>query len=69
MTSTAAWAAQDAIGPLTPTTIERGDVGAAHVKIDIHVCGVCHSDPHTGDPGYRNVVDLATLDDHVARES
>ncbi|MDT4939163.1 MAG: alcohol dehydrogenase [Pseudonocardiales bacterium] len=44
---TTAWAAQDATTPLAPITIERRDVGASDVKIDILYCGICHSDLHT----------------------
>jgi uncharacterized zinc-type alcohol dehydrogenase-like protein len=32
---------------LTPTTIERRDVGPRDVRIDIRYCGICHSDIHT----------------------
>lgn len=42
-----AYAATSASGPLTPTTIERRDVGPHDVRIDIAYCGVCHSDIHT----------------------
>src|SRR3954466_4893367 len=33
--------------PLAPTTIERRDVGAADVLIEIKYAGICHSDIHT----------------------
>ena len=33
--------------PLTPTTIERRDVGANDVLITIEYAGICHSDIHT----------------------
>ncbi len=52
-----ALAATSATRPLTPTTIERRDVGPRDVRIDIRFCGICHSDIHTargewGAPGY-----------------
>jgi uncharacterized zinc-type alcohol dehydrogenase-like protein len=47
MTTTAAWAAQDATGPLAPITIERRECGGSDVQIDIAYCGICHSDLHT----------------------
>ena len=42
-----AYAAPSATAPLEPTTIERRDVGAHDVLIDIRYAGVCHSDIHT----------------------
>ncbi|CAN5189101.1 NAD(P)-dependent alcohol dehydrogenase [soil metagenome] len=42
-----AWAAPSATEPLIPTTIERRDVGASDVLIEIAYAGVCHSDIHT----------------------
>jgi len=48
MVSTAkAFAAPDKSSPLGPATIERRDVGARDVQMDILFCGVCHSDVHT----------------------
>jgi uncharacterized zinc-type alcohol dehydrogenase-like protein len=48
MTTTAqAYAAESATGPLVPITIERRDVGAHDVLIDIKYSGICHSDIHT----------------------
>ena len=47
MTATRAFAAQSATSPLGPHTIERREPGPHDVKIDIHYCGVCHSDLHT----------------------
>jgi uncharacterized zinc-type alcohol dehydrogenase-like protein len=48
MTTTArAYAAPSATDPLVPTTIERRDVGARDVLIEIAYAGVCHSDIHT----------------------
>ena len=42
-----AYAATSATEPLVPTTIERRDVGAHDVLIDIKFAGICHSDIHT----------------------
>ena len=47
MTTTTAWAAQAADQPLAPITINRRDVGATDVRIQIEFCGICHSDVHT----------------------
>jgi alcohol dehydrogenase (NADP+) len=42
-----AYAATSATEPLTPTTVERRDVGPCDVRIDIRYAGICHSDIHT----------------------
>jgi uncharacterized zinc-type alcohol dehydrogenase-like protein len=42
-----AYAAPSATGDLIPTTIERRDVGAHDVLIEIRFAGICHSDIHT----------------------
>lgn len=42
-----AYAATSATEPLTPTTIERRDVGPHDVLIEIKYAGICHSDIHT----------------------
>jgi len=42
-----AYAAASSTVDLLPTTIERRDVGAADVLIDIKFAGICHSDIHT----------------------
>ncbi|WP_034265982.1 NAD(P)-dependent alcohol dehydrogenase [Actinospica robiniae] len=42
-----AFAAPGANAPLTATTVERRDVGPRDVLIEIHYCGICHSDIHT----------------------
>jgi uncharacterized zinc-type alcohol dehydrogenase-like protein len=42
-----AYAAPAAGRPLTPTTIERRDVGPDDVLIAIEYAGICHSDIHT----------------------
>ncbi|WP_131794081.1 NAD(P)-dependent alcohol dehydrogenase [Fluoribacter gormanii] len=40
------YAAQKAKAPLTPYSFNRRDVGNNDVLIDIHYCGICHSDIH-----------------------
>lgn len=40
------YAAQNAKTPLTPFEFNRRDVGTHDVLIDIHYCGICHSDIH-----------------------
>jgi uncharacterized zinc-type alcohol dehydrogenase-like protein len=42
-----AYAAPAAGQPLVPTTIDRRDVGANDVLIEIQYAGICHSDIHT----------------------
>ena len=42
-----AYAATSPTAPLTPTTIERRDLGARDVLIEIKYAGICHSDIHT----------------------
>ncbi|MCV7424859.1 NAD(P)-dependent alcohol dehydrogenase [Mycobacterium yunnanensis] len=56
-TTVKAIAATSATEPLTPTTIERRDVGPHDVAFDIKFAGICHSDIHTvkgewGQPNY-----------------
>jgi alcohol dehydrogenase (NADP+) len=46
MTATKAYAVQDATSPLAPFSIDRKEVGAHDVQIEILYCGVCHSDIH-----------------------
>lgn len=41
-----AYAAPSATEPLTATTIERRELGAHDVLIEIKYCGICHSDIH-----------------------
>ncbi|TPQ25079.1 hypothetical protein C2U69_35845 [Cupriavidus pinatubonensis] len=41
-----AYAAQSATTPLELTTVQRKEVAALDVAIDILYCGVCHSDLH-----------------------
>lgn len=40
------YAAQGPKTPLTPYAFNRRDVGKKDVLIDIHYCGICHSDIH-----------------------
>lgn len=46
MISTKAYAAQSAKSLLSPFNFQRREVGANDILIDIHYCGVCHSDLH-----------------------
>ena len=46
-TTVKAYGAISATAPLEPMTIERRDVGAHDVLIDIDYAGICHSDIHT----------------------
>ncbi|CAB4950771.1 unannotated protein [freshwater metagenome] len=47
MTTTAsAYGATSVSDPLEPLTIERRELGATDVHIDIKFCGICHSDIH-----------------------
>ncbi|WP_131782727.1 NAD(P)-dependent alcohol dehydrogenase [Legionella gresilensis] len=40
------YAAETAKAPLKPFSFERRDVGDYDILIDIHYCGICHSDIH-----------------------
>jgi alcohol dehydrogenase (NADP+) len=44
---TFAYAAHQAKAPLAPYSFERRSPGDHDVAIDIHYCGICHSDIHT----------------------
>ena len=46
MFTTKAFAAQDSKKPLAPFKFDRREVGPRDVLIDIHFCGICHSDIH-----------------------
>ncbi|MFF2146476.1 NAD(P)-dependent alcohol dehydrogenase [Kitasatospora sp. NPDC058190] len=46
MLTVPAYAATSATEPLTPTTVERRDVGPHDVLIEIEYVGICHSDIH-----------------------
>ena len=71
-----AYAAPSSGQPLVPTTIERREVGANDVLIEIQYAGICHSDIHTvnGDwgpqpfpvvPGHEIVGVVAEVGDQV----
>ncbi|MFD1713155.1 NAD(P)-dependent alcohol dehydrogenase [Amnibacterium flavum] len=47
MSTVKAYAATSATEPLVPVTIERREVGAKDVMIEIAYAGICHSDIHT----------------------
>ena len=53
---TRAYAAQSATTPLGRFTIQRREVGAHDVQIDILYCGVCHSDLHQVRNEWHNTV-------------
>lgn len=46
MTLIKAFAAAKAKEPLMPTEIQRREPGPSDLVIDIHYCGICHSDVH-----------------------
>ncbi len=46
MSATKAYAAQSATTPLEPWTLDRRACKPYDVQMDIHYCGVCHSDLH-----------------------
>ena len=46
MTNVKAYAAQSASSPLAPVFVPRRNVTEHDVLIDIHFCGICHSDIH-----------------------
>ena len=47
MPQVSAYGARSAQSTLSPLTIERREVGANDVQVEIMYCGVCHSDLHT----------------------
>jgi uncharacterized zinc-type alcohol dehydrogenase-like protein len=47
MPTARAYAAFDKAAIFAPHTLERRDIGARDVQMDILFCGVCHSDVHT----------------------
>jgi alcohol dehydrogenase (NADP+) len=53
-TPTLSYAAQSASAPLAPFEFNRRANGERDVAIDIHYCGVCHSDLHTAKNEWRN---------------
>ena len=56
MTTTLAYAAQNADAALAPFGIERRAPGPDDVQIDILYCGVCHSDLHTARNEWNNTL-------------
>ncbi|CAL9543460.1 NAD(P)-dependent alcohol dehydrogenase [Streptomyces sp. enrichment culture] len=56
MTTVAAYAAPAAKAPLERTTIERREVGAHDVLIDIKYAGICHSDIHQAREGWGEAI-------------
>jgi uncharacterized zinc-type alcohol dehydrogenase-like protein len=46
MIPVAAYAAKQAKAPLTPYSFERREPREHDVVVDIHYCGICHSDIH-----------------------
>lgn len=46
MIKSSGYAAQSATTPLTPFNFERRSPGVHDVVVDIHYCGICHSDIH-----------------------
>jgi len=46
MLATKSYAAVDAVSPLTPYSLYRREPGPGDVVIDIHYCGICHTDLH-----------------------
>lgn len=55
-TPTRSFAAQSAISPLAPYTLDRRAPADSDVAIDILFCGVCHSDLHQARNEWRNSV-------------
>jgi uncharacterized zinc-type alcohol dehydrogenase-like protein len=55
-TAVKAYAAQDKEAALAPFTIERRDLRANDVAIDILYCGVCHSDLHQARNDWKNSI-------------
>ena len=47
MLTARAYSAPSATEPLVPSTVQRSDVGANDVLIEIKFAGICHSDIHT----------------------
>ncbi|MFD5568263.1 NAD(P)-dependent alcohol dehydrogenase [Streptomyces cadmiisoli] len=56
MTTVAAYAAPAAKAPLERTTIERREVGAHDVLIDVKYSGICHSDIHQAREGWGEAI-------------
>jgi D-arabinose 1-dehydrogenase-like Zn-dependent alcohol dehydrogenase len=43
-----AWGTKFLGGKIEPFYVNRGKVGDYDVKIDMHYCGICHTDCHMG---------------------
>jgi alcohol dehydrogenase (NADP+) len=56
MLSTMAYAARNALSNLKPHFIDRREVGAFDIKIDVLFCGVCHSDVHQKKNEWKNTI-------------
>lgn len=56
MTQSHGWAAQSATTPLAPFKFSRRDLKEHDVHVDIHFCGVCHSDIHSVRNEWQNAV-------------
>ena len=78
MSSTKAYAAHDAVSPLSPFSFERRETGAHDVQIEILYCGVCHSDIHQARgewgnsifpmvPGHEIVGRIIKIGNHVTK--
>jgi len=78
MTNVNAYAAQNATSQLAPFSIERRNVGAHDVQIEILYCGVCHSDIHQARgewggsifpmvPGHEVVGRITKVGEHVTK--
>ncbi|TGE24485.1 NAD(P)-dependent alcohol dehydrogenase [Hymenobacter aquaticus] len=78
MIQTKAYAAQSPTTDLAPWNFERREVGSHDVQIDIHYCGVCHSDLHQIRnewfpgifpmvPGHEIVGRITKVGDHVKK--
>jgi D-arabinose 1-dehydrogenase-like Zn-dependent alcohol dehydrogenase len=78
MSATKAYAAQSATTPLEPWTLDRRACKPHDVQMDIHYCGVCHSDLHFARnewgmtvfpvvPGHEIVGKVTAVGSHVKR--
>lgn len=56
MTEVLGYAAANAESPLAPFRFERRTPGPQDVQIEIHYCGVCHSDLHTARNEWNNTL-------------
>ncbi|EIF33734.1 Zn-dependent alcohol dehydrogenase [Burkholderia sp. Ch1-1] len=56
MSTTYAYAATDATAPLAPFEIQRRELRAHDVQMEVLFCGVCHSDLHQARNEWKNTV-------------